>query len=107
VLEITNAERTAWQRRAVSCLGELLKLAAAEHLPVLTWRIGTGPSVLGESLGSSPAERRAGCEAGKAGSPRITTASTYSAAGRRAWSRAGSTSRCGSSRRLARHRGRT
>jgi hypothetical protein len=58
VAEITSAEQVAWQRQAVSCLGEMLKLAAARHLPVLTWRIGTRASVLGEACGS-PAERRA------------------------------------------------
>lgn len=66
MIDITLAERIAWQRRAAMCLGELLKLAAKENLPVLTWRIGAEPAVLGEFVNGSGAERRARFEAWKA-----------------------------------------
>ena len=56
--DITDAERLGWQRRAVTCLAELLKLAAKENLPPVSWRVAPHASVVAEFYGVPNASRR-------------------------------------------------
>jgi hypothetical protein len=63
--DITDAERLAWQRRAASCLTELLKLAAKEHLPPVAWTVAPRLSVVAEFRNASSAAREEALEAWK------------------------------------------
>ena len=65
--EITDAERTGWQRRAARLLDSVLALGIRQKLPPIAWRIGTaGANLLGECVDVSHPKRRADFEAWKA-----------------------------------------
>jgi hypothetical protein len=65
--EVTLAEKTAWQRQAVTLLGKLLALAAKRNLPPIAWTVQTvGPSLVGSAVNHAGARRRADYEAWKA-----------------------------------------
>lgn len=58
------AEQIAWQRRAVSVLGDLLAQAARDSLPVLWWTVdGAGAALVGRSLARPSSSRRGELEA--------------------------------------------
>lgn len=47
---VTDAERLGWQFRALALLSTLLDRSIAEHLPPLTWSIGTTGELHGQVL---------------------------------------------------------
>jgi hypothetical protein len=65
--DITDAEKTGWQRRAALLLDNVLALGVKQKLPPIAWRIGTaGSNLLGECVATPYAKRRADFEAWKA-----------------------------------------
>lgn len=48
---VTDTERLGWQFRALALLSELVDRAIAEHLPPLTWTIGTTGELQGQAGG--------------------------------------------------------
>jgi len=52
-LNITQAERYIWQRRAAAALVALLD--KHRHLPAITWTVGTGSVLMGRVNGLQPA----------------------------------------------------
>jgi hypothetical protein len=53
------AEQTAWQRRAVRVLADLLEQAARENLPVLGWSVGSaGVNLVGRTWAQPGTARR-------------------------------------------------
>ena len=63
--ETTDAERLGWQRRAASCLTELLALAAKENLPPVAWTVHPRLSLAAEFLNVGSTARKESLEAWK------------------------------------------
>jgi hypothetical protein len=55
------AEQTAWQRRAVRVLADLLEQAARENLPVLGWSVGSAGIILTGRSFAEPGPARRDC----------------------------------------------